>query len=79
MTLAFPEPAHMPCASCGASVARDAESTHVCDVERLHRFRLFPFRDEIAAFDSQLAGWLSTARGQFAMWVAERDRRSLAA
>ena len=26
------------------------------------------------AFDAQLAAWLSTARGRFAAWIAERDR-----
>ncbi len=32
------------------------------------------FASEIAAFDTQLAAWLSTARGRFAAWIAERDR-----
>jgi hypothetical protein len=48
----------------------------VCDVERVLDFRLFQLRDEIAAFDAQLAEWLRTARGRFAAWIAERDRRS---
>jgi hypothetical protein len=39
-------------------------------------FRLFQLRDEIAAFDAQLAEWLRSARGRFAAWIAERDRRS---
>ena len=79
MPLAFPEPAYMPCDCCGASVARSEQADHICDAERVHAYRLFPFRGEVAAFDSQLAGWLATARGQFAMWIAERDRRGLAA
>jgi hypothetical protein len=74
-----PIPSHMPCADCGASVAHAEFPSHVCDPERLHRFRLFPFRDEIEAFDVQLTDWLASAPGRFAIWVAERDRRGLTA
>jgi hypothetical protein len=48
-----------------------------CDAERLLDFRLFQLREEIAAFDAQLAAWIASARGRFAAWVAERDRRAL--
>jgi hypothetical protein len=49
----------------------------MCDSERLLDFRLFQLREEILAFDAQLAAWLASARGRFAAWVAERDRRGL--
>jgi hypothetical protein len=65
---------YMPCADCGASVDRAGSAAHVCETERLLDFRLFQLRDEIAAFDAQLGEWLSTARGRFAAWLAERDR-----
>jgi hypothetical protein len=65
----------MPCPECGASVARGQADAHTCEAERLLDFRLFQLRDEIAAFDAQLAHWLATARGRFAAWIAERDRR----
>lgn len=71
---AYPESAHMPCPECGASLARSTAAEHVCDEQRLLDFRLFQLRDEIAAFDTQLAQWLTTAPGRFATWVAERDR-----
>lgn len=71
----FPQPSHMPCTECGASVERAAAAAHVCDGERVLDFRLFQLREEIAAFDAQLAAWLATARGRFAAWIAERDRR----
>jgi hypothetical protein len=67
----------MPCAECGASIQRGDADSHVCDSERLLDFRLFQLRDEIAAFDAQLAAWLASARGRFAEWLAERDRRAL--
>jgi hypothetical protein len=31
-------------------------------------------RDEVAAFDEQLSAWLTSARGRFAAWLAERER-----
>jgi hypothetical protein len=64
----------MPCPECGASLARQVVSEHVCDEERRLNFRLFQLREEIAAFDAQLTAWLASARGRFAIWIAERDR-----
>lgn len=72
----FPQPRYMPCLECGASVEHTEADAHICDGERLLDFRLFQLREEIAAFDAQLAEWLASARGRFAAWVAERDRRT---
>jgi hypothetical protein len=72
----FPQSRYMPCTGCGTSLDRTASARHVCDEERVLDFRLFQLRDEIAAFDAQLAEWLRTARGSFAAWIAERDRRA---
>jgi hypothetical protein len=67
----------MPCPECGASLARTESGEHVCDEERRLNFRLFQLREEIAAFDAQLAAWLASARGRFAIWLAERERPGL--
>jgi hypothetical protein len=72
----FPQSRFMPCTECGASVERSAADAHVCDAEQLLDFRLHQLRNEIAAFDAQLAEWLESARGRFAAWLAERDRRT---
>jgi hypothetical protein len=72
----FPQSRYMPCAECGSSVDRTAADPHLCDPERALDFRFFQLRDEIAAFDAQLVEWLASARGRFAAWIAERDRRS---
>jgi hypothetical protein len=74
----FPQSPYMPCPECGASVERAEVVAHVCEGERLLDFLLFQLREEIAAFDAQLATWLASARGRFAAWVAERDRRAQA-
>jgi hypothetical protein len=72
----FPQSPYMPCPECGTSVERASAGAHVCDSERVLDFRLFQLREEIAAFDAQLAGWLASSRGRFAAWIAERDRRA---
>ena len=72
----FPQSRYMPCTECGTSLDRTESGPHVCDRERVLDFCLFQLRDEIAAFDAQLAEWLSSARGRFAAWLAERDRRA---
>jgi hypothetical protein len=72
----FPQSRFMPCAECGASVERAEADAHMCDSEPLLDFRLFRLREEILAFDAQLAAWRASARGRFAAWFAERDRRA---
>jgi hypothetical protein len=73
----FPQSRYMPCIECGTSLDRTESASHVCDRERVLDFRLVQHRDEIAAFDAQLAEWLRSARGRFAAWIAERDRPAL--
>ena len=71
----FPsKPAFMPCAECGASVARADVDTHECDAERRVEYQLVQLRGEIAAFDDDLAGYLDTPAGRFEVWYAERRR-----
>lgn len=66
--LSLPEPAFMPCACCGASVAR-GDDQHVCDEERLLAYDLF-------RFDGELGQWLVTPEGRFEQYYAERGRRA---
>lgn len=72
---AFPQPRHMPCTECGVSLARVDADAHVCDAEKRLDFSLFQLRDEIAEFEAQLTAWLASARGRFAVWLAERERK----
>ena len=55
-----PESRFTPCVECGAWVPHGTTEEHVCDGERVLDFRIFQLRGEIAAFDAQLAAWLST-------------------
>jgi hypothetical protein len=68
----------MPCAECGASLARDQADEHVCDPERLLDFWLFQLRDEIEGLEDEVAAYLDTPQGRFEVWDAERRRRDRA-
>ncbi len=75
MAFTFPQPTHMPCPSCGASVAVGAPAgSHVCDDERRLQFRLAEQRPGVERFDDDFAAWLETPHGRFAQWLAERGR-----
>jgi hypothetical protein len=76
MGIPFPQPQHLPCSECGAAVERSEREEHVCDRERLLDYRMFQLRDEIAAFEGELAGYIDSPRGKFELWCAEWDRRN---
>jgi hypothetical protein len=70
----MPQPAHLPCPSCGASVPRDSVSGHQCDEEQRTRYERFQARVEVDRFDAELTTWLSTPAGRFEVFYAERAR-----
>jgi hypothetical protein len=74
MSAFFASSSHMPCAECGASVRVAVRDEHECDPERRLDFRMFQLRDEIADFEESLRGFLESAHGRFAQWLAERER-----
>ena len=75
MSSAFAHSHYMPCSECGASLATDERTDHVCDPERRLEYRLFQLRDEVAGFDDGLRDYLESPQGRFDQWLAERDRR----
>jgi hypothetical protein len=72
----LPQPAFMPCPTCGASVAREEHVSHVCDPEQRELYVSFLIGLEVERFDGELAAWLHTPAGRFAVFYAERRRRS---
>jgi hypothetical protein len=68
------EPLHMPCIDCGISLARYDREEHVCAPEDWARYHAFQLRGELEAFEEELAAFLATPQGQFALWDAERRR-----
>jgi hypothetical protein len=71
---ALPQPAHMPCPECGASLARSEREEHACEESQRIRFELFQLRAEIELFDLQLSDWLKTSAGRFAVFYAAWSR-----
>jgi hypothetical protein len=71
----LPEPQHMPCNDCGASVARTERDVHTCEVERRLDYELFQLRGELDAFDEEFGVYLESSAGRFAAWYATRSRR----
>jgi hypothetical protein len=66
---------YMPCPDCGESIDRRESADHVCDEERRLDYQLFQLREEVAALEVELSGWLASARGRFEAFYAERERR----
>jgi hypothetical protein len=64
---------YMPCSECGASVDRTVGG-HTCEPERWLDYQLFRLHGEIAVFEEQLAAWLDSPPGRFAVWYAARRR-----
>ena len=68
---AFPQSRFQPCPVCGASVEQARAAAHECDEE--HQLAA-AINDEIARFEAQLAAWLASPHGRFAVWLAARER-----
>jgi len=66
----------MPCSDCGGSVPVRQRERHICENERWATYQLFQRRDEVAAFDDQLATYLESPRGRFELWDAARRRNA---
>lgn len=71
----LPQPAHMPCPACGASVPREAQGEHVCDEVQRASYELFQARVEADRFETELGRWLLSPQGLFSVFYAERQRR----
>jgi hypothetical protein len=53
------------CPACGHPFERSAGGAHVCDAD---------VRAALDAFEDELAAWLASPRGRFAVWDAARSR-----
>jgi hypothetical protein len=70
-----PEPEEMPCPDCGASVAREDAPTHECEPAEVLDYRLLLDRQPDVTLNDELTAYLTSPRGQFEAWYAERQRR----
>jgi hypothetical protein len=63
------------CPQCGGSVAVAEWDRHVCEPERLLDYQMFQRREELAGLEDEVRDYLSSPRGRFELWDAERRRR----
>jgi hypothetical protein len=70
----FPQPQYIACSECGACIPRAESDEHVCDRERWIDYQLVRLRPDIARFESDFRGWLTTTAGRFELFYAERSR-----
>lgn len=76
MPVEFPQPRHLPCPECGASIERAKSDQHVCDPERRLDFDVIQLRSDLDGFEDELGEYLDTPRGRFELWYAERRREA---
>jgi ssDNA-binding Zn-finger/Zn-ribbon topoisomerase 1 len=72
MNVNEPRPTFAACPECGQALHRDELDGHRCDEKRQLELAV---RRQVNAFEGELRAWLSTPDGQFAEWLAQRDRR----
>jgi hypothetical protein len=72
--LSLPEPRHVPCTRCGASVERDLLDDHRCEEKRRLEYELFQLRPGLERFEGDLAAWLETPWGRFETFYASYRR-----
>ena len=70
----FPQPQYIACPECGACVPRWEADDHVCDQDRWLDYQLVRLRPDIARFEADFLGWLTTPEGRFEAFYAERSR-----
>lgn len=61
------------CMGCGDTIAPDKE--HECDPERALNWQVCLVLPQIERIDGEIAAFLATPQGQFAVFYAERERR----
>jgi hypothetical protein len=69
----FPAPSSLPCPECGAVIALDGDG-HECDAERRRWHQLFLVNSEVESLEQEFREYLSSARGRFEAFYAERER-----
>jgi hypothetical protein len=74
----FPEPSSLPCPECGSPIQLDG-GDHECDQERRRWHQLFLVNGEIERLEAEVREYLSSPRGRFESFYAERERSLRAA
>lgn len=65
---------YLPCPGCGALLSSEQRSGHVCDPEETALHQVVKARVQLARFEEEVARFLATAQGRFALFLAKRQR-----
>jgi hypothetical protein len=65
---------YLPCPVCGALLSSGQRSTHVCDPDETVLHQVVKARVQLARFEEEVARFLATAHGRFALFLAKRQR-----
>ena len=74
MSSFFANSSRKQCTECGVSVDTAEREGHVCDPEQVVDYQMRQAQDEIASFEELVGAYLRSSAGQFAQWLAERQR-----
>ena len=70
----FPKPKLATCPGCGDEQPAQLLRHHVCDWWRWLDHQVDLRRDELDGFERELGDYLTSTRGRFDVWYAERER-----
>ena len=66
---------YLPCSECGALLSSEQRSRHVCSPEDSALHLVTKARVQLTVLEDELARFLETAEGKFALFLAKRQRR----
>lgn len=67
---------YLPCRECGLLLSSEQRPCHVCDPEDSVAYQVTKVRVQLTAFESEVARFLETSAGKFAVYLAERQRHT---
>jgi hypothetical protein len=70
---------YLPCRECGALLSSQQRSGHTCSPEDSVVHQVTKARVQLTAFENEVAQFLETSAGQFALFLAERQRNTRSA
>jgi hypothetical protein len=65
---------YLPCRECGVSLSSEQRSRHVCRPEDSVIHQVTRARVQLAVFENEVADFLETPEGKFALFLAGRQR-----
>jgi hypothetical protein len=65
---------YLPCSECGALLSSEQRRRHVCSADDAAVHQVTKARVQLTLLEDELARFLETAQGRFALYLARRQR-----